>query len=465
MPSIVELFVSQTVAPAPITLQQTGALVSTGGTNLPVNTYALITQPSDLTPLLAPQLTASGLSWSAGTVTVTTQAAIPGLVPGDAFSTIISNAQGPGGPVPGYNGAFVATMTGSNTFTYALATNPGGGAGVNALYSPPSQASIIWDVNSFFGQGSSVSVFVLELGPSDGTTGPPLLSTWIQNNPGIFYSYLVPSMWDGQAAFIALLNQFQSLTAKTYFFVTTRTANYPLYAGMKDVFWWLPSPNMPITSRDIAAIYQHSLAYNPSSANRMTPFAFSFLFGCTPYPTVGNNALLTAVQAAGGNYVGTGAEGGISSEILLWGTMGDGNDFTYWYSVDWIQLNSQQALANAVINGSNDPLNPLYYNQPGINTLQDVVVQTVQDAITFGLANGTVARAALDGPVFAQALDAGTYVDQDVVNAVPFIDYVTENPSAYKTGSYGGLQLVYIPQRGFTQILFFINVTQFVSQG
>jgi hypothetical protein len=144
--------------------------------------------------------------------------------------------------------------------------------------------------------------------------------------------------------------------------------------------------------------------------------------------------------------------------------MMDGNDFTYWYSVDWIQLNTDQAISNAVINGSNNPLNPLYYNQDGINVLQDVVVQVVKSAITFGLATGTVARAALDGPIFSEALDSGTYQDQDVVNAVPFIIYTQENPSAYAAGSYGGLSVVYIPQRGFKAIIFNIQVTSFISQ-
>jgi hypothetical protein len=459
MPSIVQLFVSQTVAPAPLTLQATGAIVSDGGTTLANGVYSLLTQNSDITPLLSAPLALSALTWSGGTVVATTVATIPGRTSGDVFSATIAGAS-----PAGYNGTYLCSVTGSNTFTFALATNPGT-ATATGTYTPPGVTSLLSKVTTFFAQGGGQSVYVLELGPSDGTTGPPLLSAWLTTNPGVFYSFLVPGSWDAQSGFLALANQYTGLTAKTNFFIRTTPTTYSAYTNLlNDVFAMVQAPAAPLTEECVAAAFQHSLQYAPSSANRMTPFAFSFLFGVTPYPTVGNNTLLTQLKAANINYVGTGAEGGISNAILLWGAMLDGNDFTYWYSVDWIQLNTDQALANAVINGSNNPLNPLYYDQNGINVLQDVVVQTVQDAITFGLANGTVARAALDGPVFEQALDAGNYIDQDVVNAVPFITYVTENPSAYKTGSYGGLSLVYIPQRGFTQILFFINVTQFLTQ-
>jgi hypothetical protein len=459
MPSIVTINVSQTVAPAPITLQATGALISQGSTTLGDGDTALITQLSDLTSLLNPALALTSVAWSGGTVLATTAATIPGLNPGDLFITTVTGVS-----PTGYNGTFSATVTGANTFTYALATNPGTQVSVGT-YTPANQGELVAMVNTFFAQSTAQAVYVLELGAGDEATGPAALATWIGVNPGIFYSYLVPRSWDASTGLFALIAEFEALTAKTYFFVTTTTGTYAQYTPeMKCVVALVEAPDLPVTEFSLAAAFQHSLSYAPSSSNRMTPFAFSYLYGVTNYPTVGNGALLTALKAAGVNYVGTGAEGGISTAILLWGTTVDGNDFTYWYSVDWIQLNCDQAISNAIITGSNNPLNPLYYNQNGVNVLQDVVVLTVQNAITYGLANGTVGRATLDGPGFTQALDSGAYVDQDVVNAVPFITYVTENPDAYRAGVYGGLSLVYIPQRGFTQIIFDINVTQFLTQ-
>lgn len=50
---------------------------------------------------------------------------------------------------------------------------------------------------TFFAQGSSVGVYVLELGTqTSGAAGIEALNTWITNNPGIFYAYLLPAAWD-----------------------------------------------------------------------------------------------------------------------------------------------------------------------------------------------------------------------------------------------------------------------------
>jgi hypothetical protein len=354
-------------------------------------------------------------------------------------------------------------VTGANTFTYALATNPGAQVSVGT-FTGANQGELYAMVNTFFSQGISQAVYVLELGPGDETTGPALLLTWAQTNSGVFYSYLVPRNWDSSTGLFALVEDYEALNSKTYFFVTTTTTNYVNYnAREKCIVALVEAPGIPLTEFSLAAPFQHSLAYAPSSANRMTPFAYSYLYGVTPYPTVGNGALLTELKAANINYVGTGAEGGISTAILLWGTTLDGNDFTFWYSADWYQLNCDQALSNAIINGSNNPLNPLYYNQNGVDVLQDVLIGVTQNAITYGLANGTVGRATLDPVAFTQALDNGDYVDEDVINAVPFIDYVTANPSAYKEGSYGGFYAVYIPQRGFSTIIFNIDISEFIS--
>jgi hypothetical protein len=460
MPSIVQLIVGQSVAPTPNVLQKTGALISQGGTTLAAGTYALLTQVASLTPLLPTPLPVASISWSGGVVLVTTTAPLPvGLTSGDVFITSLA------GVTPGtYNGTYTATVTGASTFTFPLAVNPGLET-VAGTYTPPGQGELTAMVDTFFAQGTGQAVYVLELGAGDETTGIPALAAFITTNPLFFYSYLVPRMWDANPAFLALIAQFEALTAMVFFFVTTTVATYSAYTPLMNcVIAFIEAPTIPVTEFSAAAAFQTSLSYAPSSTNRMNPFAFSYLFGVTPYPTRGNSVLLTALKTAGVNVVGTGAEGGISNTILLWGTTMDGRDFTYWYSVDWIQLNADLTVSNAVINGSNNPLSPLYYDQNGINVLQDSLVQLMRNAITFGLATGTVGRATLDGPALTQALDDGTFADQDVVNAVPFITYTTENPGDYKIGRYAGLSVVCIPARGFIQIVINIQITDFISQ-
>ena len=192
----------------------------------------------------------------------------------------------------------------------------------------------------------------------------------------------------------------------------------------------------------IASAFYMMLSYNPSAANLVTPFAFSYVYGVTPFPTRGNNALLTTLKAAYTNVIGTGAEGGISNTIILWGTTEDGHDLTYWYSVDWVQITADEMISNAVINGSNNPQNPLYYDQNGINRLRAAAQVVMNNAIAFGLALAPV-----------------------TVTAVPFATYVSQNPTDYPAGIYRGLAVSYTPQRGFTQIVFYVNVTSFPAAG
>ena len=212
-----------------------------------------------------------------------------------------------------------------------------------------------------------------------------------------------------------------------------------------------------------AAPFYATLAYDPSSSNRVTPTSFKYLFDVTPYPLPGNGPNLVAIKNAATNYVGTGAEGGISTAVLFFGTTKDGNDFTYWYSVDWTQINLDLNIANAVIEGSNDPLNPLYYNQDGINRLQQVAATTMSTGVTDGLVLGTVTQTQLTSTQFTQALDNGDFVGLAVVNAEPFVAYSQENPSDYSIGKYAGLSVVYTPARGFTQVVVQLNVTNFVA--
>jgi hypothetical protein len=173
--------------------------------------------------------------------------------------------------------------------------------------------------------------------------------------------------------------------------------------------------------------------------------------------------VLAELKAANISYVGTGAEGGISNTILFYGQMQDSNPFGYWYSADWMTINLNLNLSNEVINGSNNPLAPLYYDQNGINRLQNRAVQTANQAITNGLALGNVIATTLPALQFAANFEAGLYAGQLAINAEPFAVYTAENPSAYATGTYGGIAIVYTPLRGFTQILVYLNLTNLLA--
>ena len=465
--NIVTVNVTQTVAPTPSTLQSTGALISQGGTTGVADTITLLTQLSDLTSILATAAAIATLAWSANVVTATTSSA-HGIPSGHSVLVTIAGAT-----PSAYNGTFLATSTGTTTFTYPLVGNPGAET-VPGTWIPAAVSELTAMATTFFAQGSAQAVYVLELGIGSAADGVTALAAYITANPnsnytpgsvGYFYAYLVPREWGSESTYLTFLAGFEATTSKTYFFTTMTTGNYTSYTAlMKCVVGLVEAPGIPASEFSLASAFYVALNYRPSSTNKVTPYAFSFLFGVTPYPTKGNGALLAALKAAKVNYIGTGAVGGISNTILFWGTTMDGRPFTYWYSVDWLQITVDIDISNAVINGSNNPANPLYFNQDGINRLQAVGAQTLVNGVTYGLANGTVTQTE-DIPTDLQtAINSGALAGKLFINAVPFVPYNVENPSDYKNGEYDGFTVGYITQNGFIHILFNVNVSDFITQ-
>jgi hypothetical protein len=434
---IVTVAVSQQIAPAASNLQQRGALISQGGTTIPVGTAAILTQDSDLTPLLAAPLAVTSVTWSGGTATVTTAA--PHNVPTtDTFLTTIAGAI----PV-NYNGTFSATSTGTSTFTYALASDGGTSPATGTItYTANTQVSLVNKVTEFFAQGNAVVVSVLELGPGTPAAGVTALENYIQSPanlngiPQAFYLYFVPGSWNTETTAVTLATENASLSSKVYFFVPTSLTTYSPWLGIKSVATGAKAAAAPATEETLIAMFYRILSQNPGPVTKLQPTAFAFQFDVTPFGPTGAQA--TTLKTNYINYIDTGAEGGISNTILKYGRTMDGHDFSYWYAVDWMQINLQEILANAIINGANDPVNPLVYNQPGINTLQAVAQGIINNGITFGVINNAT-----------------------VVAAVSFQAYTAANPGDYATGTYNGLSCTAVPQTGFDSITFNLTVSDF----
>jgi len=451
MTQIVIINVSQQIAPTASNLQRMGAIVTAGGTGQVAGTEILLTQMSNLTSYLTPSLGISAATYAGGIVTFTTTGALnSNYANGDQVSMVLS-----GFSPSSFNGTFFATVTGASTFTISGQTAvPSSFASAQVI--PTQVYELTAMATTFFAQGQTTPVYVLELGghAANPANGPAALATWITANPGIFYSYLVPREWDqfGSVGLLNLLAQYEADTGKTYFFITTTSATYTQYtAVMKDAWTLIEAPavstaytSTPATALEFscAAPFYNSLNYQPSVTSQVAPFGNQFVSGVTPYPLKGNSATLTTWAAAGVNVIGTGYQGGISDTLVTPGTTMDLNDFSYWYSVDWVQINLALNLANAIINGSNNPTNPLYYNQAGITDLQGVAQQTMTNGVSFGMVLGPV-----------------------TVTAVPFATYVKQNISDFKAGIYRGLACTFTPNRGFEQIIFQLVVSQFPSGG
>jgi hypothetical protein len=458
MTSIVLVNVSQVQPPAPSTLQRTGAFISQGATTTAQGTLTLLTSVSSLTSILKGAGNITSITWAGSVATVTTSAP-HGYTISDTLELTIAGAA-----PTGYNGTFLCTITGASTFTYPLASNPGSSSS-SGSYIPEDVNELNQMNTTFWSQGNGLSVYVLELGAGNPTDGATYLTSWLTANPGVVYAFLPPRTWDSVTGVLTLYGSLTSTTSKIYFHQTTTTSNYVNYpSSMKSVLLTVEAPTgLPSTEFSAAADFWVTLNQNPSSASRATPNAYSFLQNVTPFPTQGNSAILATLATANVNVVGTAQEGGLSNFIELYGTTKDGNDFLYWYAVDWVQLNIDLNVANAIINGSNNNVNPLIYNQQGINALQRVAATTMGNGVTYGLVNGQVVQTQLNAADFIAAYDAGTYSGLTWINAQPFVPYGQANPSDYAAGIYKGFTIVFVPARGFRQVVFNVVVTNFIA--
>ena len=458
---IVTVQVSTVLGPVPNGYQQMGALVSHGGTSLTNQDVSMLTELSDLNSLLVPADTIASISWTSDVVTVTTTNA-HNLSIGTSVDILIN------GCVPtGYNGDFTCTITGTNAFTYPLNSNPGTETTLGT-YQRMSAIELYAMAYTFFGQQPGQSVYVLELGENTAADAIAALQTWLTNNPLSFYNYLCPRYFDTSlVAITSLLAAYQNNEAMTYFWITTTINSYTQYnTTQKCVFLCVEAPTVLATGTEftLASDFFWAVQFQATPITRVSPMCYKYLYGVTTYPVKNNGPLLRTLKAAHVNYVRTGAEGGIFKNMIYPGTTADGNDyFNWWWTIDWVQIAVNQNLSNAIINGSNNPLAPLYYDQNGINQLLSVNAQTMTSAGELGMVNGPVVQTELTPSALTLAIATGKFAGKCDCNATPFIEYATMKPGDYAIGEYDGLSILFIPARGFVHVLVSIIASQLVT--
>jgi len=432
--NIVNVLVSQQVASAPTTLQKTGAFVSQGATTLTAGGTALLTQMSDLTSILAGAISTTSLVWNTGVVTVTL-AGPHGIPITDTILGIIT------GVTPaGYNGTFNITSTGANTFTFPLTSSPGI-ATVQGVYTNEAVQDLVAMATTYFAQGNTNAVYVLELGLGTTGQGVTALAAYIAAPTIQFYSYLLSTEMSADTTMPALVTAHSSPISQVYFFLTTSDITTPSnpdsygpYETMKGAIVTYEAVGSPVTQWSAAAIMYQTLSYAPAANNLASPLEYTFVYGIVP-PAL-TSAQQTTLAAAGVNWIGTGAQGQISNTLIQTGETMDLKPFNYWYSTDWVAINVAIALSAAIINGSNTPQNPLYYNQAGINALQKVAQALVNSGISFGL-----------------------ILSPATVNAISFVLYIAQHPSDYAAGAYNGLSVTFVPLRGFTEVTIYLTAS------
>jgi len=520
---IVNLNTTITRAPTPSQYQQSGALVSVGGTTLTPGT-------SQFCSTLA--AVKSILSTSLGNYVELTNMATTFFAQGSSVGVYVLELGVENEEVKSVTvGAGTYTYSAVPTVTFAAPTGLGGVRATGIAVLAIDQVASITVTNSGYypGQASPTATLSAATTGTAPTLTPVLgslnvdtqiasLQTWITANPGVFYAYLTPANWDllsqqvgsanaaagtytytttptvtftaatglgvtatgtvtllgTQVALITITNpgyypsqpaptatlsaattgtaplvtvtmanyqdvlaaNYSSPSGQTYFFVTTEQLLLSSYSPNKSVFATITSPTAVSTEFQAAVPFWNWLKNLPGPANFLAPMAYRYAYGVTPWVQAGNTNAINNLLSGYGNIILTGAEGGISNACLFKGILMDGAQASWWYGIDWFQIQVKIALANAIINGSNSNP-PLLYDQNGINTLLKVAQNTADTAVTYKC-----------------ALSA-------VITATPFGTYIAANPGDYTIGEYGGFLATVVGQNGFITLQFNLNAVQF----
>jgi hypothetical protein len=474
--SIVTVQVNTILAPAAPGLQQRGAILSFGGTNTPVGTASYLTQFEDLAPILSEPMSIVDAVWTNGTMNVRTTDPLPASTGGVGTGIRVLMS----GFLPaGINGQFDATVTGVDEFSYPQPINPGLTTQVGTVQLAAA-ADLNAQVSTFYRQGNASGVYVLEMGFHT-SFGNELLTfeNFLNTNTLAYYGYLLPYSWGAAANIPSLITLFQQFTnpeAMIYFWLTLnpdagaglipktlkcviQLMEAPSVKGVRDAA--LPGEYAEFT---MAGVFYWGIQFRATAVTRVAPMCFKYIYGVTPYPVQNNSPLLVSFKQNAINYIQVGAEGGINYTNVYQGVTADGQDyFNWWWTIDWVQINANVALSNAIINGANNPLAPLYYDQFGINFLEAVLAGVMTTGVQLGMVNGTVLQTGYDPVTLSLQIQNGTFAGRCNVNAVPFLTYAAQNPDDYGAGEYDGLSTLFVPARGFVHILVVVVATNIVT--
>ncbi|MBW8066851.1 MAG: hypothetical protein GJU73_05330, partial [Ferrovum sp.] len=297
-PKIVNLSGYLTVAPTPSQLQQSGAVISLGGTTLTTGTYQFISQVSDLTSILSTlgnyvDLTnAANTFFAQGNVVgfyvleLGVQTTVGGGV--DALQTWINDN-------PGVFYAYLTPKSWDAEDAVSFITITDGGTGYTTAptvtISAPTSGTTATATASINSSGVVTSVTVTN--PGSGYTTTPTVT---------FSAPTSGTAATGTATLGSALNilsgNYSSPTGRTYFFGTTVLANIGFYSANKSLFMVAESPSAPGTEFTAAAFFYQWLVNLPSATNMLAPMSYRYLYGVTPWNPSGNQATMTTLLSA-----------------------------------------------------------------------------------------------------------------------------------------------------------------------
>ncbi|HDZ5024776.1 TPA: hypothetical protein RTG57_001726 [Campylobacter jejuni] len=229
-----------------------------------------------------------------------------------------------------------------------------------------------------------------------------------------------------------LFNNYNDINARIYFYVnldTTESLDFPgsyynKIKGCKCVagFYDNSVDSVSLASQ-VAGLFASNI-FDISELNPASPFNYKTLNGLN-FNEIEYSTQQKVIQSSL-NFIGS-----ISKNVvLLNGRFQDTYAIDYWYQWDLVAFYLERDLKALILNGVNNPVNIVKYDQTGIDILESRVKATLNNMINYGCL--TEFGASIDSA-------SGELKGRSSITTIPFNSYIKANPDDYKNEIYNGI--------------------------
>lgn len=309
-------------------------------------------------------------------------------------------------------------------------------------------------IQGYFNYSGNRSVNVLELGQVSETTTlqtqATQLDTIIKSGLHRSYMYLIPqSFYVENSPIVSIMQEYTKETSAQYFMVSTTSdvttdAVATQFKNLKSCFLVYDNSD---TSQNInlAGSIMGILAsskFDISGNNKASPLNFKILQGFKFNPI--NRVLLNKLTQYPANFIFN----EVGYATIGNGRYTNGDAWDYWYQWDLTQLALQQKITQLLINGVNNPVNVIRFDQQGIDIINASVKSTLSEYIQLGCIN-----------TYAMALNPAnnTLIGLNNINTIDFNTYISQYPDKYQNEIYDGISFYVLINRYIRQCI--LNIT------
>lgn len=307
---------------------------------------------------------------------------------------------------------------------------------------------------TFFAQAGNKTCTIVEV---KGQQSPDVsaqvntLMDFISAGIGTAYAYYLPQVIVEDSSVQTLFSAFGTLKQSVYFFVdmenedpassTQWTTNVN---KAKAVFGSFPSiATIDIIPSGVSMGICASSSYDITSANKLLSLNGKICEG------IASNSIDTALQQSIADAPATFFYNVGTTCYLGGGRMADGELWTTRYAWDLTISKVTSAIQTALLNASNVANTAIYFDNNGIATLAQVIINTLNTCVSYGLLS-----------TFGSGINpaTGAITGQGVIGAVDSATWEEQNPTDFANGIYGGFT-AYLKVQNFIQQVVF-NVTK-----